>query len=354
MESISINGRAIGPNQPCYIIAEIGSNYNGDLKTAKKMIDIAKNCGVDAVKFQIFKENTLYPPCAGTVDYLNMDKSINDLVKENEVPNEFHLELLNYCREHAITYLCTPTDEALSDYLDDIGVSAFKIASYALTHLPLLKHIAKKGKPIILSTGGTNLEEISEAVKVIREAGNDQLMLMQCVSQYPADINHTNLRVISTLREAFNLPVGMSDHSRDPYIVPYASAAVGANLLEKHYTLDRRQDGPDHSFAVEPEELGRMVHGVRSVESAMGTSEKFVSPVEYEMRSFAQRSIFVNADLEAGSTISRTNIAILRPGKLAAGISPKYYDRVIGAQLVKSVKRGSALNWSDLITYGEE
>ena len=157
MRDVKINKRNIGNNSKCYIIAEIGSNYNGDLNTAKKMIDIAQECGVDAVKFQIFKEKTLYPPKAGVVDYLKMDKSINQLVKENEVPNEYHKKLLQYCKEVEVEYLCTPTDEKLADFLEDIGVNAFKIASYALTHFPLLKHIAKKNKPIILSTGRTTL-----------------------------------------------------------------------------------------------------------------------------------------------------------------------------------------------------
>mgnify|MGYP001189916846 CR=1 FL=1 len=153
MRTVEINGISIGANAPCFIIAEIGSNHNGDLDTAKNMIKIAKENGADAVKFQIFKEKTLYPSEAGKVDYLKLSKTINELVRENEVPDEYHLELLKYCNEIGISYLCTPTDEELADYLDEIGVSGFKIASYALTHVPLLKHIAKKGKPILLLHG---------------------------------------------------------------------------------------------------------------------------------------------------------------------------------------------------------
>lgn len=351
MKNVSINGRNIGSDLPCYIIAEIGSNYNGDLDTAKKMIDIAKKHGVDAVKFQIFKEKTLYPPNAGVVDYLKMNKSINQLVKENEVPDEYHLQLLQYCNEVGVTYLCTPTDEALADYLDQIGVGGFKIASYALTHIPLLKHIAKKGKPIILSTGCTYLEEIAEAVRVIREAGNDQLILMQCVSQYPAEIEYTNINVINTLKTAFQLPVGMSDHSKDPYIVPYASAAIGADLIEKHYTLDRLQDGPDHSFAVEPDELKRMVAGIRSVEAALGSYEKNVTKIEEEMRVFAHRSVFTTKNINQGEVISTDNTAILRPGKKEYGIAPKYYEKIMGARLINSIPEGEVVKWSDIVTY---
>jgi len=354
MRTIQINGRMIGSDYPSYIIAEIGSNYNGDLETAKKMIDLAKDSGVDAVKFQIFKEKTLYPPEAGVVDYLKMNKSINQLVIENEVPNEYHLQLLQYCNQVEVTYLCTPTDEVLADYLDEIGVGGFKIASYALTHIPLLKHIAKKGKPIILSTGCTNLEEIAEAVRTIRETGNDQLILMQCVSQYPAEIEHTNINVINTLKTAFQLPVGMSDHSRDPYVVPYASAAIGADLIEKHYTLDRSQEGPDHSFAVEPDELKQMVMGIRSVEAAMGTSEKYVTEIEQEMRSFAHRSVFTTRQINKGEVISSENTAILRPGKKQHGIAPKYYEKILGAKIIRSVSAGEVVKWSDVVSYSSD
>lgn len=353
MRKVEINGKFIGDDAPCFIIAEIGSNHNGDLNTAKNMIKIAKESGVDAVKFQIFKEETLYPPESGKVDYLNIEKTINELVKENEVPNEFHRELLKYCNNIDICYLCTPTDENLADYLDEIGVSGFKIASYALTHFPLLKHIAKKGKPILLSTGCTNLEEISEAVRVIRETGNDKLVLMQCVSQYPADINHTNINVINTLKTSFQLPVGMSDHSVDPFVVPYASVAVGADIVEKHYTLDRSQDGPDHSFAVEATELKQMSSGIRSVEAAMGTPEKYVTQVEAEMRSFAHRSVFTTQTLDVGAVISLDNTAILRPGKKKPGIAPKFYEQILGAKVLSVVPEGESVKWSHILKYSD-
>lgn len=354
MKSVEINGKFIGENYPCYIIAEIGSNYNGDLETAKKMIDIAKEHGVDAVKFQIFKEKTLYPPEAGIVDYLKIKKTINQLVIENEVPNEYHKELLEYCNTVGITYLCTPTDESLADYLDEIGVGGFKIASYALTHIPLVKHIAKKKKPIILSTGSSSLAEIAEAVRVIREAGNEKLILLQCVSQYPADIKYTNINVIKTLKTSFQLPSGMSDHSKDPFIVPYASVAIGADVIEKHFTLDRMQNGPDHSYAIEPNELKQLVYGIRSVEDAMGTYEKYVTKVETELRDFAHQSVFSTKELKPGSYVSYDNSAILRPGKKEPGIEPKYYEKIIGARLLEVVNKGEPIKWTDIIKYNDE
>lgn len=347
---VMLDGKKIGDGEPCYVIAEIGSNYNGSLETAEEMIRLASDAGVDAVKFQIFKEKGLYPVNAGKVDYLQLNKTINDLVKENEVPDEYHKQLLALCEKYDVTYLCTPTDEKVADYLDEIGVKGFKIASYALTHLPLLRHIARKNKPIILSTGSTYLEEVATAVRVIQEEGNDQLLLMQCVSQYPADIEATNLKVISTLKNAFEIPVGMSDHSEDPYVVPYASVAIGADMLEKHYTLDRRQDGPDHSFAVEADELAKMVKGIRSVEAAMGTGKKFVTPHETEMRDFAHRSIFASKVIAAGEVISRENTAILRPGKKKPGIIPASYELVLGSSVNKEIPEGSAIQWEDLLS----
>lgn len=347
---VMLDGKRIGEGEPCYIIAEIGSNYNGSLETAEEMIKLASDAGVDAVKFQIFKEKGLYPVNAGTVDYLQLNKTINDLVKENEVPDDYHRQLLQLCEKYNVTYLCTPTDENVADYLDDIGVRGFKIASYALTHHPLLRHIARKNKPIILSTGCTFLEEVATAVRIIKEEGNDQLLLMQCVSQYPADIEATNLKVINTLKSAFEIPVGMSDHSEDPYVVPYASVAIGANMLEKHYTLDRRQDGPDHSFAVEADELAQMVRGIRSVEAAMGTGKKFVTVAETEMRDFAHRSIFACKTIAKGAAISRENTAILRPGKKKPGIIPASYELVLGSSVNKEISNGTAIQWEDLLS----
>lgn len=346
---ITINNKVIGDGNPTYIIAEIGSNYNGSLETAEEMIKIASEAGVDAVKFQIFKEKGLYPKDAGKVDYLQMNKSINQLVIENEVPNEYHKTLLDLCNKYNTTYLCTPTDEDLVDYLDSIGVSAFKIASYSLTHYPLLKHVAKKNKPIILSTGSSYIHEIAKAVEVIHGTGNNQLMLMQCVSQYPANINSTNLNVIPNMKKMFNIPIGMSDHSRDPFAVPYASTAIGANLIEKHYTIDRSQDGPDHSFAIEPNELVEMTNGIRLVEKAMGDGVKTVTEDEIEMRKFAHRSIFATTDINPGQEISYHNTAILRPGKKKRGIDPIDYEKVLGAKAINKIQEGQSVTWNDLL-----
>jgi N-acetylneuraminate synthase len=350
MSAVTIDGKSIGENNPCYIVVEIGSNYNGDLDTAKKMLDIIKESGADAAKFQIFKENKLYPKDAGKVDYLNSEITINEIVKKAEVPDHYHKELYDYCKKIKLTYLCTPTDEEVADYLESIGVAAYKIASYALTHHNLLKHIAGFGKPMILSTGASHLHEIAESVKLIREQGNDQIILMQCVAQYPAQLEHSNLKVMNTLRTSLGIPaVGISDHSKEPFVVPFAAVALGANIVEKHFTLDRNQEGPDHSFALEPDELIEMVKGIKSVEKTLGTEEKNVTPVEKELREFTERCIFVSQDLEKGTEITKQNTAVLRPGKKKTGIPAKFYDIILGSKLNDNKKNGDSLQWNDIL-----
>jgi N-acetylneuraminate synthase len=350
MSAVTIDGKSIGENNPCYIVVEIGSNYNGDLDTAKKMLDIIKESGADAAKFQIFKEERLYPKDAGKVDYLNSNTTINEIVKNAEVPDHYHKELYDYCKKIELTYLCTPTDEEVADYLNSLGVAAFKVASYALTHHNLLKHIAGFGKPMIISTGASHLHEIAESIKLIRDQGNDQIILMQCVAQYPAQLEHTNLKVMDTLRKSLSLnAVGISDHSKEPFVVPFAAVARGADILEKHFTLDRDQKGPDHSFAVEPDELIEMVKGIRSVEKTLGTGEKYVTPVETELRKFTERCIFVTKDLEKGTGITKLNTSVLRPGKKKSGIPAKYYDIVLGSKLNIDKKNGESLQWKDIL-----
>lgn len=348
MDKIKIGNKFIGQDKPVFIIAEIGSNYNQDFETAKKMIKVAKSAGVDAVKFQIFHENKLYPPNAGKVDYLKKDVFINELVRKAEVPDEMHKRLFDYCRDIGLIYLCTPTDRPAVDYLDSLRVAAFKIASYDLTNHYLLKYIAAKGKPIILSTGATEFTEVAEALDVVYKTGNKQIILLQCAAKYPADYKLTNLKVMQTYTEAFNVPVGISDHSADPCIVPFAAVALGAMVLEKHFTLDCRQDGPDHAFAIEPDELKRMVDGIRKVEQALGASVKEIAPEEEELRRFASRCIFSTRDIKAGEILNEENIDILRPGKKELGVEAKHYESILGKRAAQLIKANIALQWPDI------
>ena len=350
-ENIKIGRDIIGKNYPVYIIAEIGSNHNNSLEKAFKMIDIAKKCRVNAVKFQLFREKRLYPPDAGKVDYLMMNKSINQLVKENEAPLSFHKDLFDYCKKKKITYLCTPTDEKLANFLDKIGVQAFKVASYASTHLPFLKHLAKKNKPIILSTGSTTLLEIHEALDVILSQNNKKIILLHCASKYPAKIKECNLNIIKTFLDQFNFPIGLSDHSENPIIAPVASVVLGAQVIEKHFTLNKEDEGPDQKFSIEPHELKIMVNSIRDAELSMGTNVKKVFKFENEMRKFAHRSIFSIKNIRKGEKFTKKNISVLRPGKKDFGLKPKFFDIVLGARALKNIKKGYAINFKDMISY---
>lgn len=349
MLRVPISNRLVGENEPVFIIVEIGSNYNQDFSTAARMIDIAQEAGADAIKFQIFQEKRLYPPNAGKVDYLQKDVPINTLVKMAEVPNPMHQKLMDYCLQKGTLYLCTPTDQDVADYLQSIDVPAFKVASYALTHLPLLRHIARKGKPMILSTGASHFHEIAEAVAAIREEGNDQIILLQCVARYPAEPFHANLRVMDLMRSAFDVPVGYSDHSIDPFVVPYAAVARGASVLEKHFTLERKQEGPDHAFALEPTELRAMIKGIRAVQDSMGNGVKKVEPWEYELRQFTYRSIFATTQIHRGDRLSLDNLDCLRPGKKQSGIPARFLEIILGAKALREVPAGTALQWGDVL-----
>ena len=346
---IKIGNDVISNNSKCYIISEIGSNHNNNLQKAFKLIDIAKKAGSNAVKFQIFREKRLYPPNAGKVDYLKMKKTINQLVTENEAPLSFHEKLFRYCKKKKITYLCTPTDEKLADFLDNLGVQAFKIASYASTHLPLLSHIAKKKKPIILSTGSTSLPEIYEAVDTILKEDNKKIVILHCVSKYPAKLSECNLNIIKTLSTQFDFPIGLSDHTMDPIIAPLTSVVLGAKVLEKHITLNRKDDGPDQAFSIEPNELKYMIYSIRNAEKSLGSKEKKVFPFESEMRKFAHRCIFTTKIIKKGEKFTKQNTAILRPGKKKFGIKPKYYNLILGSKTMKTLPNGYAIKFEDFI-----
>ena len=325
---VQICDKWIGDGEPCFIIAEAGSNHNGSLQQAKNLIDVAVDAEADAVKFQLFRANKLYPANAGHSDYLKLDRSIYDIIADMEMPYEWLPELAAYCQERGIIFLSSVFDEESVDRLDP-HVPAYKIASYEMTHLPLVRYIAGKGKPVIISTGTANLEEVDETVEAFYETGNRDLMLMQCTASYPAPLESLNLRAIATMKNAFGVPVGLSDHSRDPLAGPMASVALGGNLVEKHFTLSNRLPGPDHSFAIEPEELRSMVQKMREVERTLGSGEKAVQSVEAELREFARRSIFATQDIAVGDIFSQENVAVLRRGKLAPGLEPKYYEAVL-------------------------
>jgi N,N'-diacetyllegionaminate synthase len=345
--SFEIRGRTLGLSGPCFVIGEAGSNHNGSFEQALALIDVAARAGCDAVKFQVFKARRLYPKAAGRSDYLGDERSIFDIIAAMELPEDWLPRLRARADEHNLAFIVSPFHEEAVALLDPY-VDAFKIASYELTHAPLLREVAKRGKPVILSTGASNLDEVREAVATLAAAGCERLALMQCTAAYPSPPEAVNVRALVTLREAFGIPSGLSDHSEDPIVAPMAAAALGAALLEKHYTLSKLLPGPDHAFAIEPDGLSRLVAGVRAVERVIGTGDKQVHGVEDELRSFARRAIMTTKPVAAGERFSRDNVDVLRRGKLDGGLEPKHLDEVLASVAARDIAAETPLHAGDL------
>ncbi len=340
---VTIADRRIGPGEPCFIIAEAGVNHNGDLELAKQLIDIAVEAKADAVKFQTFQAERLAsaeaPKARYQLETTDAHESQVEMLRRLELSPEAHQRLAAYCRERDIVFLSTPFDEASADLLGDLGVAAFKISSGDLTNLPLLIHVAKKGQPIILSTGMSTLEEVHEAVQALRSAKVVALILLHCVSSYPADPSDINLRAIQTLAEAFDVPVGYSDHTIG-LEVSFAAVALGARVIEKHVTLDRALSGPDHRMSLEPAELTALVRGIRNVESALGNGKKVPASSEFEVAAIARKSLVAARHIPLGSTLTEELIAIKRPG---TGLSPAMLKSVVGRRVRQEVPAGTVL-----------
>lgn len=345
---LTIGSRRVGEGEPCLVIAEAGSNHNGRLDTARQLIDVAAEAGADAVKFQIFRARKLYPETAGATAYLGMDKSIFDIIAEMEMPYEWLPVLAEHSRARGVMFMASVFDEESTDRLDAF-VDVFKVASYEMTHTPLLRYVAGRGKPVLMSTGTASLDEVAESVDAFRDAGGAALGLFQCTAAYPAPLDSLNLRAMQTMAERFGVPVGLSDHSRDPLIAPIAAVALGASFIEKHFTLGNDLPGPDHRYAIEPGELRAMVGAIRQTEAALGSGRKDVQPVEEELRAFARRSIFTLRDIAAGEIFTADNIAVLRCGQNAAGLPPREFDSVIGKKAARAIASGRAINAADCV-----
>jgi len=331
--------RKIGEESPCFIIAEIGANHNRSLSLAKEMIDAAAEAKADAVKFQIYSAETLYS--RKTPRHSGYGKNLFDLIKEIETPRTWLPELAGYCAEKGTLFFATPFDNSAVDELDEVS-SFFKIASFELVDLPLLRYCASKGKPMIISTGLANMEEIEDAFLACREAGNDQVAFLQCASMYPAPPSIMNLRSMKTIRRAFGVPTGLSDHTRGIHI-SVAAAAMGASIIEKHFTLDRTMEGPDHPFAIEPDELKELVRQIRDVETALGDGRKLGPTIE-EMENFqkARRSIHSAVNIPAGTLITEQMLVCKRPGY---GIKPKFLPLLTGRCAVKNIEAEEWITW---------
>jgi N-acetylneuraminate synthase len=347
MSTFNIGNKRIGPDEPTYIIAEAGSNHNGDLELAKELIDVAVNAGADAVKFQTFRAGDMYVADSGDVEYLDDDRSIYEIIESMEMPYEWIPELYEYCHDQGVQFLSTPFDERSARELEEY-VPAWKVASYTSSHVPFLEFLAGTEKPIIMSTGAHDLDEVAESVEVLREAGVSDLVLLQCVAAYPTPLSDINVRVVETLREEFGVPAGLSDHTLDPVTAPSTAVALGASVVEKHFTLDKSMEGPDHEFALELDELDRMVSAVRDTEAALGTDKKQLSKIEEELHNKARRAIHTVADIEAGEEFTEKNLGVLRPGSKKRGLHPKFYDDIIGKVASSNISKGTGIQWDDV------
>jgi len=342
---IRILDQVLGEGEPCFIIAEAGVNHNGNINLAKKLIDVAKESEANAVKFQTFRTEYMVSIKAEKAPYqketTSSEESQFEMLKKLELSGSQFEELFDYANKKGIIFLSSPFDEPSADLLDELGVPAFKIASGEITNTPFVRYIAKKGKPIILSTGMSTLGEIKEAVKAIRTEGIKDIVLLHCVSAYPAKIEDANLRAIQTLMKAFRLPVGFSDHTIG-ITVPIAAVALGAVVLEKHFTLDKNLPGPDHKASLEPEELKQMVEAIRQVEKAKGNGIKKPTDEEEQIKRVARRSVVAKIDISKGTIITEEMLNVKRPG---IGIEPKYLDMIVGRKARRNIKKDYILTW---------
>ena len=334
-----------------FIIAEAGSNwksdstYDDDLNQAKQLIKIASHCGADAVKFQTFRSETLYTHNAGISDYLakeGMDISINDIFENLSMPYDMIPELSKFCQESGIFFMSTPFSVDDAKQIDPY-VHLHKIASYEINHVRLLEYLGNIDKPILISTGASTLSDIDFAINSIKQF-EPEFALMQCTSKYPSQLESLNLSVIPNLKKLYKCPIGFSDHSLDPVIGPLLAVGYGATIIEKHFTIDRKLPGPDHKFALIPNELEYMINSIRNADLAKGTGIKEILPVENELGKFAKRALQSTKDILQGvELIEGINFDILRPGNRIQGISPKFLKEINGKHSKKFIKKGDGI-----------
>ncbi len=349
IRSVPLADRAVGPGAPCFIVAEMSANHNGSLDKAIEILRSAKACGADAVKLQTYTPDTLTIDCdnehfrigTGT---LWEGRNLYDLYREACTPWEWHPKLRAVAGELGLVWFSTPFDETAVDFLESMQVPAHKVASFENVDLPLLRKVAGTGKPILLSTGMATLAEIDEAVQTIRAAGGQDLVLLKCTSAYPAPADEMNLATIPHLQQTFGVPVGLSDHTIG-IAVPVAAVALGACVIEKHFTLSRATPGPDSAFSLEPTEFKTMVEAVRTAERALGSVHYGLSEQEGHSRMF-RRSLFVVRDMKAGDVFTPETVRSIRPGH---GLHTRYLDQVLGRRAAHDIHWGTPLSW-DLVS----
>lgn len=331
-----------------FVIAEAGVNHNGSVEIAKRLIEKAGRVGADCVKFQSFRADKLVSRSAAKALYQQQNTegadSQYEMLRRLELSEEDHRTLLACCHDNGILFLSSPFDEDSADLLEQLGVPAYKIPSGEVTNHGFLDYLARKHKPLILSTGMSTLAEVAEAVEVIVGTGNAQLHLLHCVTEYPAPFAEINLKAMRTLATAFGFPVGYSDHTPGNEIA-VAAVALGARIIEKHFTLDRNMPGPDHQASLEPQELGAMIQAIRHVEQALGTGIKAPASCEIKNMAVARKSLVAKRNIARGECISRDNVAIKRPGH---GIQPRDFEKVMGLRVTADIKADSVVTWADL------
>jgi len=342
-ELVLKNGRKIGEGNPCYIIMDVAANHNGDLDTAKELIKKAAEAGADAVKFQTYRAEDLYS--RNTPQFSKDPVKPYDMIKKVQHPREWIPLLFEYSEGCDIDFFSSPFDFDAVDLLDEAGAGLFKVASPEIVDLGLLRHIAGKGKPVILSTGMASLGEIEEAIETVSDAGNADIALLHCNTCYPSPAHIVNLRAMETLQGAFKLPTGFSDHTLGWHI-PIAAVALGACIIEKHFTLSRKQEGPDHGFSIEPQELKLMVRQIREVEKAMGDGAKKVFQEEMENYEKARRSLIARAYIPEGTVITEEMLTVKRPGY---GIKPRDIGIVAGRTAKVDIHEDDILIWDMLL-----
>ncbi|CAB4822579.1 unannotated protein [freshwater metagenome] len=341
-------------NSKVIIIAEAGVNHNGDYENAKKLILAASNAGADYVKFQTFKAEKLVSKDAKKANYqLANSKEDGDtqyeMLKKLEMAEAWYYELIKYANKCGIKFLSTGFDEESIDFLESLNIDFFKIPSGEITNKPFIKHIARKGKPIILSTGMANLEEIREAIMVLKDNGisNNKLTVLHCNTEYPTPMCDVNLKAMNLLKEEFQINIGYSDHTLG-IEVPIAAVAMGAKVIEKHFTLDKRMEGPDHKASLDPDELKAMVNAIRNIEIAItGSGKKEVTQSEMKNILIARKSVHLKNFINAGDIIEENDLIMKRPG---TGISPMKIDLIIGKKVAKDLPEDHMLNFKDLLT----
>lgn len=317
-----------------YIIAEAGVNHNGSFDLACRLVDAAKAAGADCIKFQTFRSQNLVSRNAGKADYqkdTTGDGSQSDMLSKLELSYDAFSRLKQYCEEVGITFLSTPFDLESVAFLDELGVPFWKIPSGEVTNLPYLEALAKTGRPVVMSTGMCEMGEIEAAIRVLREHGTADIRLLHCNTEYPTPFADVNLRAMETMRRAFGVEVGYSDHTKG-IEVPIAAVALGATIIEKHFTLDRNMEGPDHKASLEPDELAAMVSAIRNIEQALGSGVKTVSPSERKNIAVARKSIVAKRAIKAGERLTEENLTVKRPG---SGVSPMRWRGVLGTAAIR-------------------